>query len=393
MDLEKELLAEAAVESSRSVSEDPSKAPSMRGSGGKTAYAIRVNLARMVEEDGIETIGFLTLTVGDHGAAGFRQVHDAEEASRRFNSLNTHLLKTLFKRAVVVTERHKSGAIHFHVVGSMVGGLQIRRGFDFERVKRRDYRSVCPDLRAIWAMLRERLPEFGFGRAELTPIRTTGAQIASYVSKYVSKNLDARRPEDKGKRLVRYIGWSKEQLKPKEFGWASAPARQWRAKARQAAAVVGCYTPEECAERWGPRWAWILTESWTRICGRQGGFELDFSEGKREVLWEVLMKWADLKRVSPKPREIDRETLADCREFFSRGEGGLGVGVGAGWVELFTGNPQEIGVKCRGMTPSATQGWGGIGQKCELSRLGLPLETLGALDPMPGGLLLPLTAR
>ena len=206
MDFETELREEAAAlevapghpEGDHQKTDEASKA-NMRGSGGKTAYAIRVNLARLVEEDGIDSVGFLTLTVGDDREGRFEQVHDSEEASKRFNSLNTHLLKTLFKRAVVVTERHKSGAIHFHVVGSMAGGLNIRRGFDFERVKRRDYRSVCPDLRALWAMLRERLPEFGFGRAELTPIRTSGPQIASYVAKYVSKNLDARRPEDKGK--------------------------------------------------------------------------------------------------------------------------------------------------------------------------------------------------
>lgn len=347
-------------------SEDPVEKPTMRGSGGKTAYAIRVNLGRLVEEDGIDTVGFLTLTVGDSVDGRFLQVHDAAEASKRFNSLNTHLLKTLFKRAVVVTERHKSGAIHFHVVGSMAGGLNIRRGFDFERVKRRDYRSVCPDLRAIWAMLRERLPEFGFGRSELTPIRTSGPQIASYVSKYVSKNLDARRPEDKGKRLVRYIGWDRQQLKPLEFGWASKPACQWRAKARQAAALIGCFSPEDCAERFGPKWAWILTESWTRICGRAGGWSLDFTDCKRETLWEVLMKWADLKRVSLRGRLIDRETVADCREFFSRPVGGLGVEVGAGWVELFTANPREIGVKCRGLTSSATTVCGGRVRKCEL---------------------------
>jgi hypothetical protein len=383
MDFETELREEAAASEVAKVGSDcdretdfeggggdrktePDSKPTMRGSGGKTAYAIRVNLAQLVEEDGIESVGFLTLTVGDDRAGRFEQVHDSEEASKRFNSLNTHLLKTLFKRAVVVTERHKSGAIHFHVVGSMAGGLEIRRGFDFERVKRRDYRSVCPDLRAIWAMLRERLPEFGFGRAELTPIRTSGPQIASYVSKYVSKNLDARRPEDKGKRLVRYIGWAKEQLKPQEFGWSSKPACQWRAKARQAAALIGCYSPEECADRFGPRWAWILTESWTRICGRAGGYQLEFSEGRREVLWEVLMKWADLKRVSLRGRLIDRDTIADCREVFSRREGGPVVGVGTGWVELFTANPTQIGVKCRGLSSYATRGCAGRVQKCEL---------------------------
>ena len=37
----------------------------MRGAHGKTAYAIRVNVAKLIEEEGIDCIGFLTLTIGD----------------------------------------------------------------------------------------------------------------------------------------------------------------------------------------------------------------------------------------------------------------------------------------------------------------------------------------
>lgn len=301
----------------------------MKGSAGKIAYAIRINVGKMIEDAGLESIGFLTLTVGNQRDWGFEQVDSVVEASRRFNSLRTHLLKDMFERAVVVTERHKSGKIHFHVVGILQGKPNIRTGFDWDKLKRKTYRGTCQELRDIWKMLRKELPKFGFGRAELTPIRTSGPQVASYLSKYVSKNLEARRPEDKGSRLVRYIGWNKEQLKASEFGWATPGARQWRAKARQAAALVGCYTPEDCYERFGPKWAWILTECWGRICGNAPGWELDFSEGRREVLWEVLMKWADLKAVPERRRVIDRETLADHRGFFSQREG-VGCRVGEG---------------------------------------------------------------
>ena len=337
----------------------------MRGAHGKTAYAIRVNVARLIEEEGIDCIGFLTLTIGDQKPWGFEQVFDVEEASQRFNSLRVGLLNDLFSRAVIVSERHKSGAIHFHIVGAVKGRVNIKRGFDHEAVKRKYYGSVCPDLNAIWKMLRKRLPGYGFGRAELTPIKTTGPQIASYLSKYVSKNLDARRPEDKGKRLVRYLGWSKDQLKPSEFGWASRPACQWRAKARQAAAVIGCFSPEDCAEKFGPKWAWILTESWSRICGNQGGWELDFSEGRRRVLWEVLMKWADLKKVSLRPRIIDRETIWDCRAFFARGLGrDGGVGVGGSGFELFRENRLKMGSICHTLTPSAPPGSRAMSRSC-----------------------------
>ena len=65
-------------------------------------------------------MGFLTLTVGDlktcKGQAHFVQVVEPMEASRRINGLLTGLLRDLFPRPVVVTERRKSGAIHFHLI-------------------------------------------------------------------------------------------------------------------------------------------------------------------------------------------------------------------------------------------------------------------------------------
>ena len=340
----------------------------MRGAHGKTAYAIRVNVARMIQEEGIDCIGFLTLTIGNQKKTGFEQVFDAEEASRRFNSLRPFVLKNIFSRAVIVTERHKSGAIHFHLVGAVRGRVNIKKGFRWEGVKKRRNTNACQELRDIWEMMRGSLKEFGFGRAELTPIRTTGPQIASYLSKYVTKHLDARRPEDKGKRLVRYLGWDKDQLKAAEFGWASRPARQWRAKAKQAAALIGCFSPEDCAEKFGPKWAWILTESWGRICGHECGWELNLSEGRREVLWEVLMKWADLRKVSLRPRLIDGDTVHDCKEFFSRGlwwgEGGW---MGGHRIELFREKTRVNGSRCHTLTPSAPPSKCGKSPPCAIS--------------------------
>jgi len=229
------------------------------GSQRKTAYALEKNVARMVHEAGFEKIGFLTLTVGDSEAGGFRQIWDSEEASRRINSLSAGILRDLFKRAVIVTERHKSGAIHFHLIVECSD--DIRTGFDFSAFFGGGgyAESASPALRDLWAILRERLPLYGFGRSELTPLYKTGEAVSRYVSKYVEKNLRARKPEDKGKKLVRYMGWKGEQMKPNGFSWSTPGACEWRKNVQWIAKLHGIETRKEAAQAWGIRWAHRLT--------------------------------------------------------------------------------------------------------------------------------------
>jgi hypothetical protein len=222
----------------------------------------------MIEEDGLESCGMLTLTVGqDDGYGRFEQVKDAAEASFRIHALMRRVLPGLFSRAVIVSERHKSGAIHFHLLGSLASREDIRTGFDFDAVKRGDYRSASKYLRGVWKMLRETLPEYGFGRAELTPVRKTGAEVASYVSKYIEKNIGSRTTDDKGKKLVRYMGWKKLQLKPNEFSWATPRASAWRKSARSLASLAGVKERAECSPAFGPRWAFHLSRVMNAAAG------------------------------------------------------------------------------------------------------------------------------
>lgn len=251
----------------------------LNGSQAKTAYALRKNAERMIAEGGLNSTGFLTLTIGEHVCHEhgeqeatpqgrcpickrklfFQQVHDAAEASRRINNLNRRLLADLFERCIVVTERHKSKAIHFHVLGILRGRPDIRTGYNFDQTRRRDYRSASPWLKGTWAMLRSKLPGYGFGRSELTPIRKTSVEVASYVSKYIEKNIYNRTPSDKRKKLVRYLGWEKSQLKPNEFSWAGKRAAAWRGKAKELASLINCGSREEFAEAMGPRWAFNVS--------------------------------------------------------------------------------------------------------------------------------------
>lgn len=256
----------------------------LSGSQAKTAYALRSNVTRMIEEDGLDCVGFMTLTVGEFEplagsdpsndikgrgsiSSGFKQVWDGAEASRRINNLNRHVLPAIFERAIIVTERHASGAIHFHLVGTLLGRPDIRTGFDFSAVGRGDYSSACPALRRIWALLREALPKYGFGRAELTPIRKQAEDIAKYVSKYIAKNLFARLEGDRRKKLVRYLGWNKSQMKPNEFSWCGARAAAWRRNAAALAGLAGVRNRSEVAEAFGPRWAYRLSRVMNAVAG------------------------------------------------------------------------------------------------------------------------------
>lgn len=310
----------------------------LNGSQSKTAFALRANCEAMIAGNGarqlvekktiiikdnagndlekfipahfictapeyLNATAFLTLTVGDWDGERFQQVFDAAEASKRFNLINRRLLKTLFIRAIVVSERHKNGAIHFHIVGVLRGCPDIRTGFDFaafEKAKQARARgrtnraaeirykiAAGDDLRAAWKMLRDELPKYGFGRAELTPIIKTGEAVACYVSKYIEKNICNRLKADKRKKLVRYIGEWKTvktvektlvtminretapasspapfKLRPNDFAWGSKRAAAWRGKARETASLIGCQSPEDCAAALGGRWAFYLSSTW-----------------------------------------------------------------------------------------------------------------------------------
>lgn len=261
----------------------------------ETSDGKKLKAWRATRPENLNCTGFLTLTVGDyeceeHGRQlpdrehdkrplcpccgrwmRFVQVFDNAEASRRFNNLNRRLLPLVFEKVVIVPERHGNGAIHFHGVGLVTGRPDIRSTFNFEafmaaraaraegtidEVAETEYKTAaCEELRRLWALLREHLPAYGFGRAELTPIRKTGEAVSSYIAKYVEKNLFSRRADDKGAKLVRYIGWDKTQLKPNDFSWATPGACKWRRSVRALAGLVGVSEREEMKETFGDKWA------------------------------------------------------------------------------------------------------------------------------------------
>jgi len=154
---------------------------------------VELEIQGMCVRWGVNRIGFLTFTFAD-------DVRTIEEAQRRFHSLNSGQLAGRYPEWVCVVQRHKDGRIHFHLV--VVVGEDIRTGFDFEAVRRRDYTSASAYLRREWAFLRGVMPEYSFGRHELLPIKVASG-FGRYVARYVGRT-EATRASDKGARLVRF---------------------------------------------------------------------------------------------------------------------------------------------------------------------------------------------
>jgi len=204
----------------------------------------------MADRFGIETLALFTLTFAD-------PVQVLQEAQRRFNSLNTNVLKARYERAIATVERQRSRRVHFHLVVPV--GADIRSGVDFEAFARRDYRTAGPALRAEWAFWRKTCPKYRFGRHELLPIKSSAEAIGKYVGKYVGKHIGNREAGDMGARLVRYLGFKKgERSVGSNFAWNSDGGWIWRHKLATWAKEKGLADTEAIKAIYGPRWAYLL---------------------------------------------------------------------------------------------------------------------------------------
>ncbi|MGD0207578.1 MAG: phasyl DNA replicon protein arp [Verrucomicrobiota bacterium] len=205
----------------------------------------------MIERNGLERIGFLTLTFARHVVA-------YKEAQKALHSLMTGVLKERYPEYIIVMERMDSKRIHYHLL--VVMAEDIRTGFDFAAVKCGDYRSAGDYLRREWIFWRDTAPKYCFGRTELLPIKKTAEGVAKYVGKYVAKHIGQRLPEDKGARLVRYSkGASRAGTR---FSWVMSPgARMWRAKLGTLCRMLGLNSDnyKEFLNEWfGKNWVYHL---------------------------------------------------------------------------------------------------------------------------------------
>ena len=191
----------------------------LSGPHRKVAHALALNVAHICQKYGVSQVGFLTLTFKDH-------VTDVREASRRFNSLASNVLRPRYAHYIRVLERQKSGRIHYHLL--VVLADDIRTGANFDAFGQRDYKSANNHLRREWAFWRKTAGFYGFGRTELMPIRSDAGALGQYVGKYIGKHIGQREERDKGARLVSYAGDAR-MATSKHSTYTIRPD-QWRAK-------------------------------------------------------------------------------------------------------------------------------------------------------------------
>src|SRR5665213_895798 len=125
----------ASLSMSHISNEQTEKLNQLTGSHRRMAHVLSVEIQGLANEFGINQLGFLTLTFADRFGR-----RDLREAQRRFNSLNTGVLRSRYSRVIGVWERSDAGHIHFHLV--VVLASDIRSGFDFKGVKLQDYSSA-----------------------------------------------------------------------------------------------------------------------------------------------------------------------------------------------------------------------------------------------------------
>lgn len=217
----------------------------------RSAYVLLLSVAQLAKLYGLERLGFLTLTFGDH-------VTDLREAQRRFNSLASNVLSKRYVRWLVAVERQKSGRVHFHVL--VVELEDIRTGVDFAAFDRGDYRSANRALRGEWAFWRGTAGRYRFGRTELLPVKSTTEAIGRYVGKYLAKHMGARREDDKGARLVRYSKGAR--CGNTRISGVGPKSWEWRKKLAKFAAGLGFTEHDDFVEwaraKYGRRWAYHL---------------------------------------------------------------------------------------------------------------------------------------
>jgi hypothetical protein len=222
----------------------------------KQAFALKLEVERLIKTYGLEHIGFLTLTLPDKG------VPPLDVIMRRLDNLRRRVLIVRYAESIRVLEwGTKKGRPHFHLV--VVLPFDIRSGVEwgeFEGQSLVVLESVPARLREEWAFLRATLPEYGFGRHELLPVRSSSDAVSRYVGGYISKSVPHR---PKGCR-IRLWGLIRAHHGPRaastRFQWHTPRTKIWRVGSRRFAQRSGLQSYEDLKLHFGPRWAWLFKD-------------------------------------------------------------------------------------------------------------------------------------
>jgi hypothetical protein len=264
----------------------------------KCLFAARENMRGYVRRVGEDRIGVLTLTTAD-------ECQSLREFQRRWNSLMTNFVRRLWRSGVWVRERQmRTGNWHGHALVDV--GFEIRPGFPFEEVSRRNYRNVDSRVRDLWKQLREKAPRYGFGRTELLPVKSNSEWAIKYLTSYLGKALLSEKTV--GEEKARLFGtWGCLRNVYSRFDWVSA--RLVRKKKAWLGWAHGFVDEGAFSQGYGDRWWFrlgeslmrvILPEDWYQI-RRNGGLEWD--ELGREAYQNDLERYRDLDSVESRRRQ------------------------------------------------------------------------------------------
>jgi hypothetical protein len=245
----------------------------------KKMFALQSRIEAMARTYGLDRIGMQTLTIREN-------ITDGKEFNKRFKSLSTNIFPKLYEAWIRVYERQQRGAWHVHIIvatkpdirlGSDPAALSklLQDNRDRKITKAIYYAGIqklaSPNLRAIWKEFRRLcgLREFKhrrkskgkryykFDASHLLPIISTPQALAVYVSKYLGKGFQHRRPEDKGMRLV---GCSKNVsgLCSEHFSWSDGAGRVWRLKLGSLGGMFGFTSQDDFVQALGRKWAYFI---------------------------------------------------------------------------------------------------------------------------------------
>ncbi len=227
----------------------------------RAAVTLEAKIAGMASDYGLEHLGFFTLTFADD--LQWTNEADWREAMRRWDSFNSNVVRRLFLAWVCVAEPQDSGRIHFHLV--VVCHEDIRTGTDWKLLKRKKWwRATNENLHALWRELNPKyggcLGRYGFGRAELLPVRTDQHAIANYVGGYLVKAFQNN--ENWQHRFkARKVRASKscQKYSSMVWRWRGGKDAEWRAKLKMFCEMVGV-SFDELPDVFGKKWAYHLRE-------------------------------------------------------------------------------------------------------------------------------------
>lgn len=280
----------------------------------KQAHAICENAETLFKKYGKNRIGFLTMTFRDD--LQFQDEDDWKEASKRWDSINTHLIKGMFEDYMLVKEPQSKGRIHFHLL--VACKEDIRSGFDFQKLeytykqefhdmpaseKRKYWSEITTStyLKGLWATFREKCPKYGFGRHELLPIKKEGECVSRYVGKY----LELYRIEDlcfwskpgrifSGRRVTYSQGWKTCSM---GFVFAGNGHKRYREAMQKISDFLELKSEDDMKIKFGVKWGWKLRAAIREV--------METGEISQEV--KTMLRFQAMQSVREDYREIREE--------------------------------------------------------------------------------------